>query len=341
MQIESLKVFCDVARCRSFSQAAQVNHLTQSAASQTVRQIEDHLGVQLVDRSTRPLQLTALGQRYYEGCRELVEHYLELESTMRTAQADLESAVDVAAIYSVGLGDMGKYVERFNAEQPHVRVRVDYLHPDRVYERIEDGTADLGLVSFPRPSRRWEVVPWREEPMVLACAPGHRLAGLKEVQPDALAGEKFIAFDRGLTIRRMVDRYLRDHGAAVEVVFEFDSIENIKRAVEEAAGVSLLPEPTLRREVQAGTLAAVPLAGTGLVRPLGILRRRHKLGASACRFMQMLLEADGAPPDPADSPAADSPAADSPADDAAASFAHPTRQKRNGRGRKGARVTSH
>src|SRR4051794_33136457 len=136
MQLESLKVFCDVARCRSFSQAAQANHLTQSAASQAVLQLEKHLGARLIDRSVRPLQLTPLGRRFYEGCRQLVEGYYALEASLRSAGAEVEATVEVAAIYSVGLGDMGKYVERFQAECPHARVHIDYLHPDRVHEKV-------------------------------------------------------------------------------------------------------------------------------------------------------------------------------------------------------------
>jgi DNA-binding transcriptional LysR family regulator len=292
MQIESLKVFCDVARCRSFSQAAQLNHLTQSAASQAVLCLEKHLKAQLIDRSVRPLQLTPLGQRFYEGCRALVEQYYLLEASVRSAGAEVEATVEVAAIYSVGLGDMGKYVERFTADCPGARVHIDYLHPDRVYEKVADGTADFGLVSFPRPSRRWEVIPWREEEMVLACAASHALAGRKGVRPADLGGERYVAFDKALVIRRQVDRFLREQGAAVEVACEFDSIENIKKAIEELSGVALLPEPTLRREVKAGSLVAVPLSGARLVRPLGIiLRRHHKLGATAVRFMDMLRSA--------------------------------------------------
>src|SRR5437868_7802302 len=107
MQLESLKVFCDVARCRSFSQAAkmQPKGLSQSAVSQVVLQLEKHLGARLIDRSVRPLQLTALGQCFYEGCRDLVERYLALESSIRSAGAEMAASVEVAAIYSVGLGD--------------------------------------------------------------------------------------------------------------------------------------------------------------------------------------------------------------------------------------------
>jgi len=127
--------------------------------------------------------------------------------------------------------------------------------------------------------------------MVLACAPRHPLAGLKSVKPAQLAGEKYVAFDRGLVIRREVDRFLREHGAAVELAMEFDNVENIKQAVAVGAGVALLPEPTLGREVASGALAAVPLAGARLVRPLGIIHRKHhKLNVTTLKFIELLQD---------------------------------------------------
>jgi DNA-binding transcriptional LysR family regulator len=282
-------VFCDIARFRSFSQAAQANELSQSAASQIVLQMEKRLGIQLINRSTRPLQLTALGQTYYEGCRGLIEQYRELEASIRQAHSQRDAVVQVAAIYSVGLGDMGQYVEQLTAQQPNAKVHIEYLHPDRVYEKVLDGTADLGLVSFPRRARKLLVLPWREEPMVLACSPSHPLAQQAVIRPAQLAGEKYIGFDRRLVIRREVDRFLREQGVAVEVALEFDTVENIKQAIEVSAGVALLPEPTLRREVQAGTLVARPLTSGRLVRPLGIVYlRHHRLTSTALRFIDLL-----------------------------------------------------
>jgi DNA-binding transcriptional LysR family regulator len=297
VQFESLKVFCDVARQRSFSQAAAANNISQSAASQVVLHLEKRLGVQLINRSTRPLQLTALGQTYYDGCKGLVEQYLELEASLRKAQTHLAATVQVAAIYSVGLGDMGNNVELFLTQQPHAHVHLEYLHPKRVYEKVLDGTADFGLVSFPRKSRELTALPWRQEKMVLACSPSNSLARLKVVKPLQLQGEKYIGFDKDLVIRREVDRYLRDRGVSVDVALEFDNIENIKKAIEIAAGVALLPEPTLRREVEAGTLVARPLVGGTLFRPLGIIHRRHHtLSATALAFMDLLRQANGHPP---------------------------------------------
>ena len=292
MHLEALKVFCDVARHRSFSQAAAANHVSQSAVSQVVSQLERRLQARLIDRSFRPLQLTTLGQAYYDGCKGLIEQYAELEASIRKARNELAAKVQVAAIYSVGLSDMGQYVECFCSEHGEAVVQVEYLHPDRVYERVLDGTCDFGLVSYPRKTRELAVHPWREEEMMLACSPEHRFAKRSAIRPEDLECEKYVGFDKDLVIRRKVDQFLRTQGVNVLVVIEFDNIENIKKAVEISAGVALLPGPTLSREVQAGTLIAVPLQGCRFVRPLGIIHRRHHhLSSTALGFMNLLRQA--------------------------------------------------
>jgi DNA-binding transcriptional LysR family regulator len=295
MQLEALKVFCDVARNRSFSQAAAVNHVSQSAVSQVVSQLERRLEARLIDRSFRPLQLTALGQAYYDGCKGLIEQYAELEASIRKAQHQLAANVQVAAIYSVGLGDMGQFVERFRIQHADAQIHVEYLHPDRVYERVLDGTCDFGLVSFPRKTRDLIVHPWREEEMMLVCSPQHRLASRYGIQLQELEGERYVGFDRDLIIRRKVDQFLREHGVSVKATLEFDNIENIKKAIEISGGVALLPGPTLSREVRAGTLVAVPLDGCRFVRPLGIIQRRHHpMSSTALGFMSLLRQAGNA-----------------------------------------------
>jgi DNA-binding transcriptional LysR family regulator len=291
MQLESLKIFCDVIRQRSFSQAAELHSVTQSAVSQIVSQLEKRMNVQLIDRSTRPLKLTAVGATYYEGCKSLLEQYDALEGRIRHARVEVTGTVMVAAIYSVGLSDMGQYVRRFQAELPKAQVHIDYLHPDRVYARILDGSADLGLVSYPKKTPHLAAISWRDEVMVLACSPRHALAGRSAVPIKAINGLPYVHFDKNLIVRRRVDKFLREEKVRVDVVAEFDSIENIKQAVSIGAGVALLPEPTLRREMKARTLVGVPLDGCDFTRPLAIIHRRgNRLGAAARRFLDLLKE---------------------------------------------------
>jgi DNA-binding transcriptional LysR family regulator len=181
VNLKSLKIFCDIVSRRSFSRAAEENGVSQSNASQVVGQLEARLGVQLIERSKRPLVPTREGQVFYEGCRKLVARYEALEDEVRSLHDQVAGRVRVAAIYSVGLHHMSRYLQEFMSQHPKANVRLEYLHPDRVHEAVESGEADVGVVSYPRSTRSIDAEPWREEPMVLVCAPGHQLAGRHEV----------------------------------------------------------------------------------------------------------------------------------------------------------------
>ena len=118
----------------------------------------------------------------------------------------------------------------------------------------------------------------------------------------ALTREDFIAFERDIPTRKTIDRILKQHKVEVNYVMEFDNIETIKQAVEIGAGIALLPEPTVERERAAGTLATVAIEGEALVRPLGILHRRHgELSAAAKEFIDMLTSPEGMQPAESDS----------------------------------------
>jgi DNA-binding transcriptional LysR family regulator len=289
MHLKSLKIFCDIVGWRSFSRAAEENGISQSGASQVVHQVEMRLGVKLIDRSKRPFMLTPEGEAYYEGCRKLVQRYDALEDQVRTLHEDVSGRLRVTSIYSVGLHHMSRYMQRFLTEYPKANVRLAYQHPHEVYDAIEKDQADIGLVSYPRASRAIEAIPWREEPMVLVCAPTHRLAGRDRIRLEELAGENVVGFDSDLTIRHEIDRVLAEHGVDVRVVMEFDNIETIKQAVEIDAGVALLPEPTVMREVETQSLKSLRLTTDELVRPLGIIHRRGKeLGITTRRFIELL-----------------------------------------------------
>jgi DNA-binding transcriptional LysR family regulator len=226
---------------------------------------------------------------FFDGSRKLIAAYDALEDEVRTLHEEVAGRVRVAAIYSVGLHHMSRYVQEFMSRHPKANVRLEYLHPDRVLESVEQGQADIGIVSYPRSTRTIEAEPWREEPIVLVCAPAHPLAGRVQIGLGELHGQRMVGFDSDLVIRHELDRAVAAHGAEPVVVMEFDNIETIKRAVEIDAGVALLPEPTVGRELAAGTLTTVRLAGVELVRPLGIIHGRGKpLPPTAERFLELL-----------------------------------------------------
>ena len=316
MQLESLKIFCDVARWANFSRGAAENGISQPSASQAVHQIEVRLGVKLIDRSKRPLVLTPQGRIYYEACKDLVGRYLEVENRVKGLDdsSQVVGTVGIASIYSVGLVHMARFVKHFGETFPAAQVKIEYLHPTRVVEAVTEGHAELGLISFPKKWTDLTVIPWRDEEMVLAVHPSHRLAKRGAVDVRELHGETFVGFDQDLPIRRTIDKFLRHHDVSFSIAMEFDNIETIKRAVEIPSGVAILPEPTLAREVEAGSLAVVRIEGQDarhpLKRPLAVIHRRnHELGLTASRFLKLLIE-ENPSGSSAEIPAARSPEAD-------------------------------
>ena len=299
MNITAMQLFCDVVRCRSFSQAAAMNNISQSAASQAVMQLEKELGVQLVDRTKRPFILTPEGEIYYNGFSDMLSRYEATQADIRSLREEVAGMVRVAAIYSIGLHEMRTCMQDFMSRYPKARVKLQYLLPARVVESVLNGEVDLGVMSYPTATRDIAVIPLRSEQMVLVCHPQHHLADRKEVSIKDLQGENFIAFDRDLAICKELDRHLREHQVTVRKVMEFDNIETIKQAIEIGAGISVLPAPTIRREVATNVLAAVPIADDQLERPIGRLHRQRKTLPPISRKFIDVLEAthgDGVAP---------------------------------------------
>jgi DNA-binding transcriptional LysR family regulator len=136
MQLEALRIYCDVVRFHSFSRGAEENGVLQSSASQAVQNIEENLGVTLIDRSCRPWELTDEGRLFYDGCREVLEKFEDTVARVKGASASGNAVIRVAAIYSVNMRDMTQRVLAFQRQNPEAKVEVDYAHPDRVLERV-------------------------------------------------------------------------------------------------------------------------------------------------------------------------------------------------------------
>jgi DNA-binding transcriptional LysR family regulator len=288
---ESFKLFKDIAQNRSFSRAAAMNGVSQSAASQHVQDLEKTLGTVLLDRSTRPLIVTPSGKLYEDFCRDVLRRKEEFEAALDRLKQEVEGTVRVASIYSIGLSEMAQLEREFAHRQPAGQLAVEYLRPEKVYAAVLADEADLGLVSYPEASREITVIPWRQEKMVLAASPDHPLAQLARVVPEDLNGVEFIGFDEDLPIHREVDRFLREQGVQVAETLHFDNLQMIKEAVAHRAGVSILPARILRDEVMQGRLAAIPIVASELYRPLGIIHRKKKrFHPVAQAFLDLLRE---------------------------------------------------
>src|SRR5580700_6790503 len=221
MDFDRLKLFRDVAHSRSISKGAGLNGISQSAVSQYLQDLEEQMGMTLLDRGNRPLTVTEAGKLYLEMCRDILNRRDEFQVALDLLKGEVEGTVRVASIYSVGLSELSRLETEFVRRYPQARIEVEYLRPEKVYEAVLSDQADLGLMSYPESTKEVTVLPWRQEEMVVAASPYHPLAARAEVQLGDLEGVDFVGFDEELPIRRNVDRFLREHHVHVNVTLHF------------------------------------------------------------------------------------------------------------------------
>ena len=291
MQIESLKVFCDLSETESFTKAAQINGVTQSAVSQQISSLERQFKSLLIERSKKKFRLTREGQVLYEYSKQVIQTYDALHSKLQEIKDIVSGNIRVATIYSIGLHDLPPYIKKFLKDYPTVHVHVEYRRANQVYDDVLGNVVDIGLVAYPVKDAKLEIIPLRKDPLVLVCHPQHPFAKSKTVKLKSLAGQKFIGFEPDIPTRKALDKVLKEHNIEVKNVMEFDNIETVKRAVEIDAGVSIVPQSTIGQEIAKQTLVALPFEEIELHRPLAVLYKKNKVLSPAMRqFVNILKE---------------------------------------------------
>jgi DNA-binding transcriptional LysR family regulator len=292
MQIESLKVFCDLAETESFTKAAQINSVTQSAVSQQISALERAFKSLLIERSKKKFRLTREGQVLYEYSKQIIQTYESLHSKLQELKDIISGTIRVATIYSIGLHDLPPYVKRFMKSYPTVNIHVEYRRANQVYDDVFSNVVDLGLVAYPVKDPKLEIIPLRKEPLVLICHPQHAFAKQKSIKLKSLAGQKIIGFEPDIPTRKALDKILREYGVEIKHVMEFDNVETVKRAVEIDAGISIVPQGTITQEINKNTLAAVQIEDGEFYRPLAAIYKKNKVLSPAMKqFLGILKEA--------------------------------------------------
>ncbi len=294
MNIETIKLFCDLVELQNLSRAAEKHGITQSAVSQQLAQLELTHKCQLINRKKRPLTLTPAGVLFHQAARDMLDRYNRLNSEL-AALGKSTARINIAAIFSIGMHTLQPYVKRFMAGYPKVNLNIEYSSASEIYDGVLRGDIDIGIVAVPKKDRNIDVYPVQNEPLVLVCSPENPLANKPladrlGIDIHELSGVPFIAFEKGVPSRTLIDDILKQYNVTVRTVMEFDNIETIKRAVEIDAGASILPETTIQAELANSTLKAIPFSNERFSRPTGLIVRKNKILTQAARYLIELLQ---------------------------------------------------
>ena len=290
MDMSALRIFLAVAEERSFSRAAAKVHRTQPAVSQAVKRLEDDLGEQLFDRSSKSGTLTDAGRVLQNYGQRLVRLAEEAESAMRELR-DLRRGrvligANEAAVHTL-LPLMASFRERF----PDIAIDVRRVPARQIAVEVQQGSLDFGALTF-RPAEQGllEVAVGSDE-LVLLVPPTHAFAKRKVVSMADVAGEPVVAHNDPSPARERVLRMFEEQHISLNMVIALPSLDGIKRAVELKLGVALLPRRCAVMEIASGRLVAVPVQGISRKRQLTLVCRSAHRSHAANAFLAVAKEA--------------------------------------------------
>ncbi|MCE9518812.1 MAG: LysR family transcriptional regulator [Verrucomicrobia bacterium] len=283
MQLQTLKIYCDLVELGSFSAAGARNRITQSAVSQQIRALEASYGVTFFERANKKFLVTPEGRIFEHAAREILALVKHIPSRLRESSGVVAGGLRISTVYSIGLHDLPRRLKAFRAEHPEVQVQVEYKRASHIYEDVLSGRADIGLVPYPRSGGGINADIFDEDELVVVCPAGHRLAKKKRIKLRELQGENFVAFDPDTATSKAINHALRDHQVSFAQRHEFDDIETVKQAVEVAGVISIVPRRTVEKEDKDGRLCVIRIEDAELKRPLGIIRKQGKVTSPALR----------------------------------------------------------
>ncbi|MGA9804673.1 MAG: LysR family transcriptional regulator [Terriglobales bacterium] len=293
INLDRLRIFQAVAETRSFTRAAEVVHLTQPGISKHIRQMEEYYGTLLFDRLGKKVALTHAGEILAEATQEIMASVTAAEQRIEELKGLRGGRLVIGASFALGIYLLPGVLAAFRKRYPAVEVTVDISLSAKIMAKILANKLDLGLVNQDTHDPRLHARQFMTDDLFVIIPRHHRWAKKKRIRPQELLGETFIVAARGAGVRAVIEERLKEKGIVLTNVVDFGNVEGVKRAVEAGLGVSIQPQSVVQRELSAGSLTGVLLAGLDAKLGRFYICRKDKHLSNAAKAFLALLQTPG------------------------------------------------
>lgn len=291
--LKQLHTFIEVARDRSVSKAAKRLFVTQPAVSMQLRQLEDAVGLALVEPAGRNIQLTHAGEEFLGHAIAAVAQLKNLEAAMAEHVGLRKGRIELA-IVSTAKYFVPMLLVRFAKLLPGVEVKLHIDNRENILGMLGRNEVDLVVMGRAPTHLECEATAFCTNPMGIVCAPDHVLSRRKHAPFDLLRGHGFVVREQGSGTRAAMERLFAQHEVPLQVVMEMPSNETIKQAVMAGMGLSFLSLRTVRHELAAGHLGLVDISGMPIVGHWYVTHlKQNRLSPAALAFKNFLIEQGG------------------------------------------------
>jgi len=287
MDLKQLRSFIAVANTLNFGRAARQLHLSQSALSIQIQNLEAHLGVPLLERNRRTVRLTAAGESVLSDSEALLQQVADIELRAARIGSGEVGHLRVGFVASATLELIPAIVLAFRKLYPGVSLELKNIPTTQQVEALKSGSLDVGFVRLPLSVEGLSITSVHREPFAMVLAKGNPLATEKALTVRHLAGQPFIAYGRKWA-PGFYDHWMqicRKAGFTPNVVQEAAEMETAMVLVAAGLGVALLPEGITRRS--RSILKVKPLSGEKVVSEIGVAVRADRTTPLLGRFVDV------------------------------------------------------
>lgn len=294
MDLRQVEIFYYVAKCRSFSKAAETLLLTQPTVSGHIKSLEESLALTLFDRLGREIRLTRAGEVLYSYAKRLLATKTAAMQALQELQGGLYGELVIGGSSIPGQYILPKVLGQFQPRYPDITVALSITDTMDTLDRIVRGDVELGVVGAIVPHPQVTYHPFIEDELVLAVASHHPWATKRTVPLAALQEQSFIQRERGSGSRLVVEQTFKEHGfdpVNLRIIAEMDTTEAIKQGIKAGVGLSIISRFALSDELGAGSLCTVAIEGVTIRRHFSIIRHKSRtLSPLAQTFERFLYD---------------------------------------------------
>ncbi len=278
LNIYTLHYFYVTAQHLNFSRAAKRLYITQPALSKQIQQLEGQLQVKLFDRTKRSVKLTEAGMVLLDHCRKIFQAINELETSMEQFRKEIRGSLRIAATPGIGHYIMPDFLKEFTTVYPQILIHTNFKNGEEIHAMLRMQEIDFGLIDSDQEFDELERIPLAQQRLVFICGRNcdHHCDHFRSssIPVRALGCCKFISFDKTTETRKMVDKVAKENNVKIDSVIESENIEVVKSMVVRGLGGSIVPEYTVRRELEEKLVSVKDVEGTKMDRPISLYYKK-------------------------------------------------------------------
>jgi len=287
--LRQLQVFETVARQLSYSRAAETLYLSQPAVSMQIKQLEESIGLPLLEQMGKKIFLTDAGRELLQCSSAITQQLADMDVLFREMKGLEHGRLNISVVSTANYFTP-QLLAKFCQQHPNIAVTLNVANRDAVLKQVTDNVTDLAVMGQPPENSDLAAEPFMKNPLVVIAPPNHPLCKLKRIKLKRLEQEVFLLREQGSGTRGAMERFFITHGIQLRTGMEMGTNEAIKQAVQAGMGLGILSRHSIELELETGRLAVLNVEHFPLLRYWYIAHRKNKrLSAVAQAFKQFLL----------------------------------------------------